>query len=66
MKKIDGVMELLQKFQGDKKKLEVDKNPTEKEKELNDSLGTDNNKDPKKSWNFNRKSPNKAISETEC
>ena len=65
LKKIDGVVELLQRLQGDKK-LGPEKAPAEKEKGLNDSSGAKNNKDPKKPWNFNRKSPNPASSDTEC
>ena len=61
LKKLDGVMELLQRLQGDKRKLGTEKDPTEKE-----SSGPSNNKDPKKAWNSNRRSPNPATGDTEC
>ena len=44
----------------------VEKTSTENERGLNDSSGSSNSKDPKRAWNFNKRSPNPATSDTEC
>ena len=65
LKKIDGVLELMQKFQRDKKP-GTERVLTDKEKGVNESSEASNSREPKRAWNFNRRSPNPATSDTEC
>jgi len=65
LKKIDGVMELMQKLQRDKK-LGAERVPTEKDNGSNETSEASNSREPKRAWNFNKRSPNPATSDTEC